>query len=168
VAADLPVEYRRALLHKTAKLDLGAGKKREEGWITLDSAEVVEPDILCDLEGGFIPLEDETCQEIRTWHTLEHIHNLMGVLNECWRVLTLGGSLEIRVPVWPSADVFIDPTHVRFFTLGTFKYFAKRDEKYEEYGRAYGYKPWEIIDGPHRWSDGDFAEGAVRMRPVKE
>ena len=45
-------------------------------------------------------------------------------MNEFYRALKTGGILLTVIPCYPSFATFIDPTHVNFITLGTYKYFS--------------------------------------------
>lgn len=72
-----------------------------------------------------LPYGDDSVDEIRAFHFLEHIHNLFSLMNECHRVLKPGKTMDIIVPSAESPMAFEDPTHVRFFTGGTFHYFTE-------------------------------------------
>lgn len=124
---------------KSYKLELGCGKKIEEGYIGID----IHPDygqICRDLEKQCIPFRSGSVSVIRAMSFLEHIENLEFVMNECWRVLQPGGILKINVPHYLSAAAYTDPTHKRFFSLGTFKYFTGERPRYAQYN----FKQWKI------------------------
>ena len=125
------------------KLNLGCGRKYLEGYINVDSALNLKKDLELDLETSRFPYEDNTVDEIRAYDLLEHIKNLRHLLNECWRVLKPLGIFDIAVPDVLSAPhhAFSNPTHVRFFTADTFKYFYD----YAELGYQ-GWKRWKIIE----------------------
>jgi hypothetical protein len=44
-------------------------------------------------------------------------------MNEIHRVLIPGGYFFYKVPVYPSKELFMDPTHVNFVTEDTFTYY---------------------------------------------
>ena len=78
-------------------LELGSGpKKGSNGWTTVD---LVGADIAYDLRKG-IPLPNNSVDRIYTSHMLEHIpyKSLVLFLNECFRVLKIGGELSVCVP----------------------------------------------------------------------
>ena len=104
------------------KLELGGGRKPKEGFKNLDI--IKEADIVCDLELQRIPLADESVDEIYSNHTLEHIQNIIHVMNECWRVLRWGGMMEVKVPYYKSTIAWADPTHKRYWTEESIKYFC--------------------------------------------
>lgn len=78
-------------------LELGSGaKKGSNGWVTID---LIGADISYDLRKGF-PLPNESVDRIYTSHMLEHISykELVGFIDECYRVLKKGGELSVCVP----------------------------------------------------------------------
>lgn len=125
------------------KVHLGCGNDIKRGWVNLDkndgnieNKEVVH----CDLEEGKLPFADDSCAEVMAIHLLEHIKNLLPLMNEIRRVLRPGGFLRVEVPVYPFPEAFQDPTHVRFFTEQSFRYFVEGEGLYENYGKTYGIK----------------------------
>jgi predicted SAM-dependent methyltransferase len=78
-------------------LELGSGAKEGfNGWTTID---LTGADISHDLRYG-IPFPSGSVDRIYTSHMLEHIpyHDLLDFLNECYRVLKIGGELSVCVP----------------------------------------------------------------------
>jgi hypothetical protein len=61
---------------------------------------------------------------------IEHIRNLIGLMEEVYRISRPGGTVEVVVPYYTSRGAFRDPTHVRYITEDTFQYF--------EFPTAYG------------------------------
>ena len=55
------------------KINLGSGYKRIDGFLNIDDDPLVEPDFLCNIENDRLPLEDNSVDEIRAHHILEHI-----------------------------------------------------------------------------------------------
>ncbi|RMG93763.1 MAG: methyltransferase domain-containing protein [Chloroflexi bacterium] len=111
------------------KLDIGCGLVGRPDAVKLDLhfwPELTPPDgmmVCANLEDP-LPFADNTFTDVRAWDVLEHIHNLFGLMNELWRVITHDGVLDIVVPRAPHPDAFGDPGHVRFFTPVTFDYFT--------------------------------------------
>jgi len=124
------------------KLDVGCGPYCLEGFTGIDISKEVDAPLQLDMEQGLLPFEDESIEEIYCSHFLEHINNLIPLMNEFHRVLTPRGALRVRVPVLPSMAAFQDPTHVRFFTPVTFNYWHTPDQLWETVGRTYGIKPF--------------------------
>lgn len=100
-------------------LDLGCGAKKPPGALGLDRYPFPGVDILADLEDG-LPFRDGVFDEVRAVHVLEHVHNLVHLMNELYRVLRPGGVLRVLTPHWRHANAVIDPTHVRFFCKRSF------------------------------------------------
>lgn len=95
------------------RLDIGAGDKREPGWLTVDQQVVrkalhegaaqhehyaLDPDIPCDIRA--IPLADNYADEARAIHVIEHFYawEALDVLKEWVRVLKPGGQMAIECP----------------------------------------------------------------------
>lgn len=123
------------------KLNLGCGNTLLDGFINIDKIER-ERILTLNLEHARFPFADESVVEIAADQLLEHIINLIPLMNECWRVLKKGGRFNISVPCYPFVEAFQDPTHVRFFTIRTFHYWYKGDFLYENVGKTYGIKPF--------------------------
>ena len=90
------------------------------GYKTVD---IVNADYIVNLETDKLPFESNSIEEIYTHSTLEHIKNLIHVMNEMWRVLEWGGKLTIIVPHQDCTAAYQDPTHVRFFNTECKKFF---------------------------------------------
>lgn len=106
------------------KLDIGCGNKKRDGFIGLDKVSLPTVDFVCDLEKEKIPIKDNSVKEIHSRHFLEHTENLVNIMDELWRVSCNHGKVVIVVPYYNSIGAFTDPTHKRFFTYNTFKYFT--------------------------------------------
>jgi len=98
------------------KINIGAGGEELLGFKTIDIDSASNPDIVCDIEKG-LPFEDDSVDEIRCSHTLEHISNILFVLREFYRVSKNGAKITIAVPLMDASDM----THVRFFNEHTFR-----------------------------------------------
>ena len=78
------------------------------------------------------------CAEVLGLDVFEHLHRMPAEwLRECHRILTPGGVLRLRVPVFGSPWHLIDPTHVRGFHPLNFDYFIVGRELYRKYGHYY-------------------------------
>lgn len=101
------------------KLNLGSGTKYLKGWENVDvtsiiyekmpdeSYRLVKVDEVVDLGDMPWPFKDKSAKEIMASHILEHFDKKTGVkfLEECYRVLAVGGTLFLAVP---DMDVFAD------------------------------------------------------------
>ena len=94
-----------------------------------------------DLNKFPYPFPDNYADYILMEHVLEHLDDVVEVMNECWRILKKEGLLEVIVPYYKSKNAFTDPTHKHFFTEKSMMYFT------EEYPLDfYTVKKWKIID----------------------
>lgn len=105
------------------KVDLGCGYYKPEGFIGIDnlSGEASQlknegnlPDIFMDLNSKVIPLEENSCIEIRASHYIEHSH-LDHIFNEVHRLLRPEGIFQFTVPYANSAEGMY-PGHLIFLT----------------------------------------------------
>jgi len=105
---------------KMLKLNLGCGLRRIEGYINIDKSKSSKADWILDLEEQEIPFKD--VDEIVATHILEHIKNIIPLMNDCYRVLKEGGRMFIEVP--QGEGIWADPTHVRAFSSLSFRYYC--------------------------------------------
>lgn len=105
-------------------IDIGSGTHKQISWATgVDKYPLPGVDILTDIEAG-LPFADDEMDHVYAVHFLEHVHDLVSVMNDIHRCLKPGGVLHIMVPNCESANAIADPTHVRLFNRRTFKYFC--------------------------------------------
>jgi len=109
----------------TAKLVLnyGCGNRKEEKEIGVDVSHNTMADYVLT-EGHKLPYSNDYFDFAYSRYVLEHVDNIYEVINEVGRTLKSGASYKFVVPHAYSIDAFDDPTHVRYFTLNTAKYFA--------------------------------------------
>ena len=112
------------LSDQVKSLDLGCGLNKLESSFGVDSSKYCSPDLVHDVDNLPLPLEDNTFDLVYADQFLEHLDNIPFVLSEVHRVLKNGGLLIARVPYFRSSYACIDPTHKRFFTIGTMDYFV--------------------------------------------
>jgi ubiquinone/menaquinone biosynthesis C-methylase UbiE len=105
------------------KLNLGCGRDIRAGWINLDRAALSGVDVIHDLERLPLPFADGQLDHIEAKDVLEHV-DYIPLLAELHRILCSGGTLDIQVPHFTSADNYIDPTHKKRFSIRTFEFFV--------------------------------------------
>ena len=127
------------------QLDIGSGGTHEEGWESIDISDAYSPDHVHDLTDLPWPFEDNTFDNLRCSHILEHIDRswLVAVMNEMHRILKPGGMVNIQSPCAPHWKAYADPTHVSYLVPQTFLYFA--DDCMEMYRTLYGAKKWDLV-----------------------
>ena len=108
-------------------LNLGCGFAHAEGYVNIDNRVEVEPDLVCDVTGG-LPYGDSEVDSIRAYDFLEHISpsNVIGVMDEIWRVLKHGGTFRSSTPDAERGQAaFQDPTHLSFWVENSWLYYSK-------------------------------------------
>lgn len=150
-------------------LNVGCGSVHKQDddfyeWVNID---MVDPaDVICDVREG-LPYKEKEVDLVFMDNLLEHFDNdeFLFVMNEVWRVLKTKGHFRIIVPDalnWFEGAA-ADPTHRRFFFWPrSFNYVDGSTGTWRRYGRAYGFKPWEIIGGG---TDGKFID--VTLKPKR-
>jgi predicted SAM-dependent methyltransferase len=105
------------------KLYIGAGKDRKEGYTHLDAYPFEGIDIVADVKQ--IPLEDSSVDEIYSQDLLEHLkpEDKVPTINELWRILKNGGTMEHYVPNAGSMNDFGSPSHLSHWSLRQFEHF---------------------------------------------
>jgi ubiquinone/menaquinone biosynthesis C-methylase UbiE len=112
------------------KLNLGSGLNKQPGYTNVDNNPKCKPELNFDLNKPW-PIDDNEVTEVKAERILEHLDDLTFVMGEIWRVCKPGAIVEIVVPSYKTEGAYADPTHKRFFTLGTFDYFTReRRSKY--------------------------------------
>lgn len=75
----------------TISVNLGCGDHKAEGWVNIDIAPEVEPDIVASILD--LPFEDNSIDRVYVGHVLEHIPllSIVDAAHEVYRVLKPGG-----------------------------------------------------------------------------
>ena len=107
----------------STKLNLGCGLDIRPGWINLDRAALPGVDVVHDLDKLPLPFADGTMEYVLAKDVLEHVDYIL-LMRDLHRILRDGGTLQISVPHFTSADNFIDPTHRNRFSIRTFDFFV--------------------------------------------
>lgn len=111
------------------KLNLGCGFRKLDGYLNIDIRDDVCADVVYDISTG-LPYPDDSVDEVRAFDLLEHIRpdKVVFVMNEIWRVLRPGGTLEHLTPSTDGRGAFQDPTHRSFWNANSWLYYT--DERY--------------------------------------
>ena len=115
------------------KLNLGCGGEIMKGYINCDFVKLPGIDKVINLEKK-LPLKNNSVDEIIIFHVLEHINNLMQLMDEFGRVCKPGAKIKIKVPYFRFPGAFENPNHVRFFTANSFNYFNSKE--FENYSKV--------------------------------
>lgn len=78
------------------RIDIGAGNKIKEGWVTLG----LEPSHFIQSDIRTLPLPDDFVDEARAIHVFEHLHRweALATLQEWRRVLKPGARIALELP----------------------------------------------------------------------
>src|SRR5579864_294813 len=101
---------------KKIKINLGCGEKYLSGYINCDFVNTVKVDKIVDLNKFHYPFKTSYADEILMDNVLEHLDNIVLVMEELYRVLKKNGTLKIYVPYFKSDGAVNDPTHKHFFS----------------------------------------------------
>jgi len=119
-------EIKTQVVKSETKIDLGCGENKPDGYIGIDKVTSDAVDITHDLECG-IPMDDESADEIRANHLLEHLADKEKIMAEVHRVLKPGGQFVFEVPSTKGEGAFAHPDHKSFWNKSSF-YFWAQDE----------------------------------------
>jgi ubiquinone/menaquinone biosynthesis C-methylase UbiE len=103
------------------KVDVGCGCCCKPGYIGVD-IKACGQQYVRDIQQG-LPFDDNSVDEIFCQNVLEHISNLLFVMEEFYRVLKPCALLEIIVPHYTSPNAWKDPTHIRSFNEFSMDYY---------------------------------------------
>lgn len=106
-------------------VDLGCGRAKK-GRFGIDRFYDEGVNWVQDLDARpVLPFADESIKSIVTHHFLEHLSDgFLPLMDECHRVLEIGGIMRIIVPLFPSYSAISDPDHKRMFLVETFDTFC--------------------------------------------
>lgn len=104
-------------------LDLGCGNQKKKGAIGIDINPHTDADIIHDLNLFPYPFEESTFDEIYADNVIEHLDNIIKVMEDLHRICKPDGIIIIKVPYFRSRYAYIDPTHKHYFTIESFTYF---------------------------------------------
>ena len=80
------------------KLNLGCGKDYRAGWVNIDANPLVKFDKCVTLGRYPIPCGDNSVDEVFMSHSLEHIKDFWGFIDDLYRVCKNGATLHIITP----------------------------------------------------------------------
>ena len=106
-------------------LDIGCGLNKYPGSVGVDVVDVNEVDVRHDLDSFPYPIESDSFDVILLRNVIEHIHDVVGLMEEIHRVASNGADLLISTPHFSSLYSYQDPTHVRHMALDSMDYFVE-------------------------------------------
>ena len=129
------------------RLNLGAGDNIRSGWVNHDVMPHPGIAVVHDLDLLPWPWGNDSALEIVAWAVFEHLHlRLSDAVEECWRVMCVGGVLRLKVPKFMASTVADDPQHVHMgWNKATFDFFDPRRGLYGKRGKMYRLGPWRVV-----------------------
>lgn len=132
------------------KLNLGCGMKPLPCAVNVDKVETSPADIHHDLDVVPYPLPSDYFDEIHCTDVLEHLSDLVQIMEEIHRLGRQGCRVFIVVPHFSCANSYTDPTHRHHLGYHSFDYFTG-DNQWGFYTEKYfRYASREIIFDPTR------------------
>ena len=116
----------QALIHaRGGVLELGCGPARRHAEaVTIDALDFDGVDVVGDIFEVLATVPDGTVDAVHSYHFLEHVEPLGGIVRELARVLKPGGLLHTVVPHFSNPYVYSDYTHRQTFGLYSFSYLS--------------------------------------------
>ncbi len=112
------------------RIDLGCGTQVRDGYAGVDLLALPGVAIVRNVDRHGLPFSDSTISHIYTAHFLEHVQDLVFVMNEIHRVCCQDAIVEISVPTLLGPYSAADPTHVHLFNARTLSYFEAGSGEY--------------------------------------
>lgn len=138
-------------------LNYGCGNRKHPEHIGIDVSDNSDADHIITPPQP-MPLADASVDVAFSRYVLEHVEDIRAALTDIARVLKPGAAYRYCVPHAFSTDAWDDPTHVRFYTLQSAKYFiGDSDVHYSGYGfstcqqylrLSLAWPRWKIIRWP--------------------
>ena len=125
-------------------LNLGCADSHIVGALNVD---ICEPaDQIVDLAVMW-PWLTSTWSSVRAHDIIEHIADKIHFMNELWRVMEDGGTVEIITPEATGCGFWQDPTHKSGWVLNSFQYFQVGSFAHQRFAKAYWIKAaFEIVE----------------------
>jgi acetyltransferase-like isoleucine patch superfamily enzyme/SAM-dependent methyltransferase len=150
------------------KVDLGCGPRKAIGYVGVDIYPAPGVDIVADLTQRF-PFEDSSVDGIRAHDFIEHLPDRIHTMNEIWRICKPGAMVDIFVPSTDGRGAFQDPTHISFWNINSFQYFAVEHPPYLELCKQYGFKgAFSLVDLKQYESPDQVIHVHALLRAVKD
>jgi hypothetical protein len=151
-------------------LHLGCGKDKFPGAYGVDKGSDTSADLQWDLDQFPWPLPSGHFSQAHMISVLEHLENVISVMEEVFRVCQSEADIYILSPFASSDFLWTDPTHKRGFTSRSFKYF---DDEFASKHFSYTEARFNLIDVEYRvhapkWYDQIFLSFANRKKHLYE
>ncbi|MFC4860144.1 methyltransferase domain-containing protein [Pseudomonas sp. MAHUQ-62] len=109
------------------KIDLGCGKRKQEGFIGVDRFPMPDVDVVADIDEQ-LPFEDNSIDLLFSSHSLEHVRDLMATMREIYRVCRHGAQVCIVAPYNEQKLNIANPYHIGVFNEHTPRFWTDYPE----------------------------------------
>jgi SAM-dependent methyltransferase len=106
--------------------DLGCGRNKLAGSTGIDYAGNSHADIQHDLDVYPYPVEASSFDVVLLRNVVEHVRNVVGLMEEIHRIGRPGADVVITTPHFSSLYSYQDPTHVRHLAYDSMEYFTEQ------------------------------------------
>lgn len=117
-------------------VDLGCGRDKVAGTIGVDIAGNAQADIRHDLDVYPYPIADDAFEVVLLRNVIEHVRNVVGLMEEIHRIGRAGADVLITTPHFSSLYSYQDPTHLRHLALDSMDYFTENTSHSNFYSAA--------------------------------
>ncbi len=117
-------------------LDIGCGIHKYPGAIGVDRNPDTSADVVCELDHFPYPFADNSFEELRAVHVIEHLSDVIRAMEEFHRLVRGGGRVFIVTPHYTDFSSFCDPTHRWHLNSFSFRYFGPDHGGFGYYSRA--------------------------------
>jgi ubiquinone/menaquinone biosynthesis C-methylase UbiE len=127
---------KKDMAKKLLKIDLGCGRKCKQGYEGLDYIKFDNNvKYVVDLNKGILPFANNSVDEFTETGVLNELNDPMKIIEECYRCLKKGGTLEIR-EMYFASPLAGQPLVRNFWSFNATRIFTEEDR-----GRKWN---WEI------------------------
>jgi SAM-dependent methyltransferase len=117
-------------------VDLGCGRDKIAGAVGVDAAGNANADVRHDLDVYPYPFPDSSFEAVVLRNVIEHVRNVVGLMEEIHRIGTPGADVLITTPHFSSVYSYQDPTHLRHLALDSMDYFTEKTSHSNFYSSA--------------------------------
>jgi SAM-dependent methyltransferase len=106
-------------------LDVGCGINKYPDAIGIDRNPSSRADVICDLDQPPYPFADNSFDQVRAVHVIEHVGDVIRTVEEFHRLARPGGRIYVVTPHYTDFSSFCDPTHRWHLNSFSFRYFGE-------------------------------------------
>ena len=121
---------------------MGCGRNKFDGTEGIDFSDNSYADIMHDLNVFPYPIQDNSYDVILCRNVIEHVQDIVGLMEEIHRVGKSKADVIITTPHFSSLYSYQDPTHIRHLAYDSMDYFTAETK----HSNFYSDKRFKMID----------------------